>query len=29
MAGDDAELPQRLRAGDERAFGEIVREWSL
>src|SRR4051794_35790292 len=28
MAGDDAELLQRLRAGDERAFGTIVREWS-
>ena len=27
MAGDD-ELLLRLRAGDERAFGEIVREWS-
>jgi len=26
--GDDAELLGRLRAGDERAFGEIVREWS-
>jgi RNA polymerase sigma-70 factor, ECF subfamily len=28
MASDDAELLRRLRAGDERAFGEIVREWS-
>src|SRR3954451_2006955 len=28
MAGEDAELLERLRAGDERAFGEIVREWS-
>src|SRR3954470_21333043 len=28
MAGDDSDLLQRLRAGDERAFGEIVREWS-
>jgi RNA polymerase sigma-70 factor (ECF subfamily) len=28
MAGDDAELLHRLRAGEERAFGEIVREWS-
>lgn len=28
MADDDAELLPRLRAGDERAFGEIVREWS-
>jgi RNA polymerase sigma-70 factor (ECF subfamily) len=28
MAGDDAELLRRLRSGDERAFGEIVREWS-
>ncbi|MDA0161713.1 hypothetical protein OM076_15655 [Solirubrobacter ginsenosidimutans] len=28
MADDDAELLRRLRAGDERAFGEIVREWS-
>jgi RNA polymerase sigma-70 factor (ECF subfamily) len=25
---DDAELLRRLRAGDERAFGQIVREWS-
>jgi RNA polymerase sigma-70 factor, ECF subfamily len=25
---DDAELLGRLRAGDERAFGQIVREWS-
>jgi RNA polymerase sigma-70 factor, ECF subfamily len=25
---DDAELLSRLRAGDERAFGEIVRDWS-
>jgi RNA polymerase sigma-70 factor (ECF subfamily) len=25
---DDAELLSRLRAGDEHAFGEIVREWS-
>src|SRR3954465_15027825 len=28
MAGEDAELLERMRAGDERAFGEIVREWS-
>jgi RNA polymerase sigma-70 factor (ECF subfamily) len=28
MAGDDTELLGRLRAGDERAFGEIVRDWS-
>ena len=28
MARDDAELLCRLRAGDERAFGEIVRDWS-
>src|SRR3954471_15169425 len=28
MADDDTELLQRLRAGDERAFGAIVREWS-
>src|SRR3954453_13582171 len=28
MADDDTDLLQRLRAGDERAFGEIVREWS-
>ncbi len=28
MVCDDAELLRRLRAGDERAFGEIVREWS-
>src|SRR3954451_5156409 len=28
MADDDAELLRRLRAGDERAFGAIVREWS-
>src|SRR3954468_12390004 len=26
--GDDAELLGRLGAGDERAFGEIVRKWS-
>src|SRR6185312_6852528 len=28
MAGDDTDLLERLRAGDERAFSEIVREWS-
>src|SRR3954451_13310351 len=28
MASDDADLLHALRAGDERAFGEIVREWS-
>ena len=28
MGCDDGELLRRLRAGDERAFGEIVREWS-
>jgi RNA polymerase sigma-70 factor (ECF subfamily) len=28
MAADDTELLRRLRAGDELAFGEIVREWS-
>jgi RNA polymerase sigma-70 factor (ECF subfamily) len=28
MGCADAELLSRLRAGDERAFGEIVREWS-
>jgi RNA polymerase sigma-70 factor (ECF subfamily) len=28
MPHDEAELLQRLRAGDERAFGAIVREWS-
>ena len=28
MASDDAGLLRRLRAGDERAFGEVVREWS-
>jgi RNA polymerase sigma-70 factor (ECF subfamily) len=27
-ADEDAELLSRLRAGDERAFGQIVREWS-
>src|SRR3954467_15873589 len=28
MADDDQELLLQLRAGDERAFGEIVRAWS-
>jgi RNA polymerase sigma-70 factor (ECF subfamily) len=28
MASNDAELLCRLRAGDERAFGDVVREWS-
>ena len=28
MPGDDAEVLSRLRARDERAFAEIVREWS-
>lgn len=28
MVADDAVLLGQLRAGDERAFGEIVREWS-
>src|SRR3954453_2120471 len=28
VMGDDTELLDRLRTGDERAFGEIVRAWS-